>query len=65
LIGGSRTTPAARAVMDVLRGLWPRAAYAEIEDAGHMGPVTHADTVNEIIDTFIGRVTASISATGV
>jgi pimeloyl-ACP methyl ester carboxylesterase len=65
LIGGSRTTPAARAVMDVLRGLWPRAAYAEIEGAGHMGPVTHADTVNEIIDTFIGRVTGSISATGV
>ena len=65
LIGGSRTTPAAMAVMDVLRGLWPGAAYAEIEDAGHMGPVTHADTVNEIIDTFIGRVTASISATGV
>jgi pimeloyl-ACP methyl ester carboxylesterase len=64
LIGGSRTTPAARAVMDVLRGLWPRAAYAEIEDAGHMAPLTHAHTVNEIIDTFIGQVTGAISTTG-
>jgi pimeloyl-ACP methyl ester carboxylesterase len=65
LIGGSRTTPAARGVIDVLRGLWPRAAYAEIEGAGHMAPVTHADTVNEIIDTFIGRVAGSICPTGV
>lgn len=65
LIGGSRTTPAARAVIDVLRGLWPRAPYAEIEGAGHMGPLTHADAVNEIIDAFIGRVTGSMSTTGV
>jgi pimeloyl-ACP methyl ester carboxylesterase len=59
LIGGSRTTSAARGVMNVLRGLWPGAAYAEIEGAGHMGPVTHADAVNEVIETFIGRVTVS------
>jgi pimeloyl-ACP methyl ester carboxylesterase len=56
LIGGSRTTRAARAVMDVLRGLWPTAMYAEIGEAGHMGPVTHAAAVNEIIDKFIVRV---------
>jgi pimeloyl-ACP methyl ester carboxylesterase len=55
LIAGSRTTPAARAVMDVLRGLWPRAAYAEIEGAGHMSPVTHANAVNEIIDEFVSK----------
>lgn len=65
LIGGSRTTPPARAVIDVLRGLWPRAAYAVIEGAGHMGPLTHAETVNEIIDAFIGRVTGSMCKTGV
>jgi pimeloyl-ACP methyl ester carboxylesterase len=56
LIGASRTTPAARAVMDVLRGLWPKAAYAEIGGAGHMSPVTHANTVNEIIDTFVSKI---------
>ena len=61
LIAGSRTTPAARAVMEELRSLCPRAAYAEIEGAGHMGPVTHAEAVNEIIDTFVGSA-ASTSA---
>jgi lipase len=63
LIAGSRTTPAARAVMEELRCLCPRAAYAEIEDAGHMSPVTHAGAVNEIIDTFIGRLAASAAST--
>jgi pimeloyl-ACP methyl ester carboxylesterase len=56
LIGASRTTPAARAVMDVLRGLWPKAAYAEIGGAGHMSPVTHANAVNEIIDAFVSKI---------
>jgi len=60
LIGGSRTTLAARAVMDVLRDLCPRAEYAEIEGAGHMGPVTRADAVNKIIDTFISRSAADV-----
>lgn len=59
LIGGSRTTVAARAVMDVLRGLWPNAPYAEIEGAGHMGPVTHAGAVNAIIETFVSGASAS------
>jgi pimeloyl-ACP methyl ester carboxylesterase len=63
LIAGSRTTPAARAVMEELRSLCPRAAYAEIAGAAHMGPVTHAEAVNEIIDTFIGSLPASGSAT--
>ena len=56
LMAGSRTTAAARAVMDVLRGLWAEAPYAEIENAGHMGPVTRAGAVNEIIDAFVSRV---------
>jgi pimeloyl-ACP methyl ester carboxylesterase len=58
LIAGSRTTASARGVMDVLRALWPSAAYAQIEGAGHMAPVTHAAAVNEVIDTFIGGATA-------
>jgi len=56
LIGGSHTTAAAKAVTDILRGLWPKALYAEIEGAGHMGPITHAGAVNEVIDTFVSRV---------
>ena len=58
LIAGSETTRAARAVMDELRNLYPQAAYAEIDGAGHMSPVTHALAVNEIVDTFISRLSA-------
>jgi pimeloyl-ACP methyl ester carboxylesterase len=42
--------------MDVLRGLWPKAACAEIAGAGHMSPVTHASAVNEIIDAFVSKI---------
>jgi pimeloyl-ACP methyl ester carboxylesterase len=55
LLAGSRTTSAARAVTDILRHIWPKAAYAEIDGAGHMGPVTHPAAVNEIIANFIAR----------
>jgi pimeloyl-ACP methyl ester carboxylesterase len=27
----------------------------EIEDVGHMGPVTHPDAVNALIDEFLGE----------
>jgi pimeloyl-ACP methyl ester carboxylesterase len=56
LIAGSRTTPAAKAVVDVLRSLWPGTSYAEIEGAGHMAPVTHPERVNEVIDTFVSSL---------
>ena len=55
LLAGSRTTSAARAVTDILRHVWPKAAYAEIDGAGHMGPVTHPAAVNEIIANFVAR----------
>jgi pimeloyl-ACP methyl ester carboxylesterase len=55
LIAGSRTTSAAGAVTDILRHVWPNAAYAEIDGAGHMGPVTHPAAVNEIIANFVAR----------
>jgi pimeloyl-ACP methyl ester carboxylesterase len=59
LIEGSETTPAARAVMDILRELWPHTPYAKIDNAGHMSPVTHTEAVNEIIDKFVSRTPAS------
>ena len=61
LIEGSRTTPAARAVIEILRLLWPRASYAKIDGAGHMSPLTHAEAVNQVIDRFISGSTRSIS----
>jgi len=53
LIEGSRTTPAARAVIEILRVLCPRANYAKIDGIGHMSPLTHTEAVNEVIDRFI------------
>jgi pimeloyl-ACP methyl ester carboxylesterase len=57
LIGGARTTTAARGIMKVLRRLFPNAVYREIAGGGHMCPVTHADAVNELIVEFVDRKT--------
>ena len=57
LMVGADTTQAARAVVEVLQGLWPNARYAEIAHAGHMAPVTHADAVNPIIEAFLLQAT--------
>jgi pimeloyl-ACP methyl ester carboxylesterase len=53
LIGGTGTTRAARAVMDVLRGIWPEAQLAEITATGHMAPITHRERVNGVIEHFL------------
>jgi pimeloyl-ACP methyl ester carboxylesterase len=57
LIAGSKTTTAAQAVIHVLRSVWPAAEYAEITGAGHMSPVTHSETVNEVIELFLEKHT--------
>lgn len=56
LLSGSRTTAAARAVVGVLRQLWPAAQHSEVAGASHMLPLTHSTTVNPIIETFLERV---------
>ena len=56
LLTGARTTSAARGVMAVLRKLLPRADFVELNNLGHMGPVTHPDVVNREIVGFINRV---------
>lgn len=56
LFVGSMTTPAARAVVQVLRTIWPSAGWSEIPGAGHMGPVTHAEHFNSIIADFLDGV---------
>ena len=53
LVCGARTTPAARAVIEILRNVWPRAEFTAIAGAGHMAPVTHGDFVNPIVDEFL------------
>lgn len=53
LITGTETTAAAAAVVGILKQIWPTARIAEIDAAGHMSPVTHASSVNELIEEFI------------
>lgn len=53
---GSRTTAAARAVVQVLCGLVPHAEVIELPDLGHMGPITHSDAVNSAVSAFLERV---------
>ena len=58
LLQGTRTTPAASAIMATLRDLLPDATSAAIGKAGHMSPLTHASAVNPFIAGFIRRLTA-------
>ena len=53
LLRGTKTTQAAREVVDLLATVWPDAVCIEIENAGHMSPVTHAALVNPHIENFI------------
>lgn len=55
---GKRSTTAARGVARLLAPALPRAELLEFEGMGHMGPVTHADTVNGAIDLFLAKVAA-------
>jgi pimeloyl-ACP methyl ester carboxylesterase len=56
LIVGSRTTTAARRVVETLSELLPAPDVAQVSGAGHLAPLTHADDVNGIIRRFIQQV---------
>jgi pimeloyl-ACP methyl ester carboxylesterase len=58
LIAGSETTPASRAVMGILRAIWPKASYKQVDGAGHMVAVTHAQEVNALIESFLDGLEA-------
>lgn len=55
LIRAKKTTRAGHAVTDVLREIWPHSEMQEIEGAGHMSPLTHADRVCAILEEFLHR----------
>jgi pimeloyl-ACP methyl ester carboxylesterase len=57
LVVGSNTTRAARDVAEVLCSLWPGAAYAAIAGAGHMSPLTHTASVNDVVERFLDETT--------
>jgi len=56
LLTGARTTSAARGVVAVLQKLLPSADFVELNNLGHMGPITHPDVVNREIVGFINKV---------
>jgi pimeloyl-ACP methyl ester carboxylesterase len=53
LLTGERTPRAERRVVERLGASFPHAHVEVIADAGHMGPLTHARAVNDVILTFL------------
>ncbi len=52
---GTRSTAAAHGVARILAAALPRVEVHEFDKLGHMGPVTHPDTVNPVIASFLER----------
>ena len=55
LMTGTRSTAAARRALRLLRETLPDADTRELEGLGHLGPVTHPERVDEVIDSFISE----------
>jgi pimeloyl-ACP methyl ester carboxylesterase len=53
VMSGEKTTTAATRICDALCEIWPDARRAVVSGAGHMGPVTHAGEVNDVISEFL------------
>jgi len=51
---GSDSPASSRGVARLLGKTLPRAAEVELEGVGHMGPITHADRVNALIERHLG-----------
>ncbi|WP_454741953.1 alpha/beta fold hydrolase [Cupriavidus necator] len=52
---GKRSPPSAHGVARLLTAALPRVELVEFENLGHMGPITHPDTVNQVIGEFLER----------
>jgi pimeloyl-ACP methyl ester carboxylesterase len=52
---GTRSTASAHGVARLLVAALPRVEVVQLEDLGHMGPVTHPDQVNDVIGRFLDR----------
>jgi pimeloyl-ACP methyl ester carboxylesterase len=57
LLSGGRSTVSARRVARLLAARLPRVRFEAIADAGHMGPVTHANEVNDRVAAFLSATT--------
>ena len=52
---GKCSTASARGVARLLTAALPRVELVELDDVGHMGPVTHPDLVNDVIARYLER----------
>jgi pimeloyl-ACP methyl ester carboxylesterase len=52
-MSGARTVASTRRVAELLRAALPGACHEILPDMDHMGPVTHAETVNRRIVSFL------------
>jgi len=52
-LSGSRTTPVARRISQLLRLALPLAQHEELPGLGHMGPITHSQRFNERVRQFL------------
>jgi pimeloyl-ACP methyl ester carboxylesterase len=52
---GRRSPASSQAVARLLAAALPQVEVVEFQDIGHMGPVTHADVVNDAIGRFLER----------
>jgi pimeloyl-ACP methyl ester carboxylesterase len=50
---GKRSTASAHGVARLLAAALPRVELLELDDLGHMGPITHPDLVNDIIARYL------------
>jgi pimeloyl-ACP methyl ester carboxylesterase len=57
LLGGRRSPAPTRELLRRIGHALPRAATCWLDDAGHMGPVTHADAVAALIEDFVALQT--------
>lgn len=55
LLWGSRTPPATQEITRLLMRHLPNVRGAELADVGHMGPVTHPEIVNPMIQSFLTK----------
>ncbi|MBC7955790.1 MAG: alpha/beta hydrolase [Cytophagales bacterium] len=53
LMNGSHTRTPARRVAELLSHALPHAQHGSVEGAGHMGPITHAETVTQWMATYL------------
>jgi pimeloyl-ACP methyl ester carboxylesterase len=59
LMHGEHSPVSVRRVIQRLGQVLPRATVQPIAGAGHMGPITHADVVNELIDGLVSATPGS------